>query len=149
MNNDKKINILIKKIKKCEIISDDLYEYIYEEFCKWMDNRKYDFEEILLEGWWIFNKDYLFYRSIYINSTCLRTLYDQETYDIYKDEFKNDEDNKPVIHECTGKLLRRWYNLKDQQRSKVRRIIREESGKKSSYLFLLSSDIIRLLHTYL
>ena len=149
MNNDHKINILIKKIKKCEIISDDLYKYIYEEFCKWMDNRKYDFEEILLEGWWIFNKDYMFYRSIYINSTCLRTLYDQETYDIYKDEFKNDEDNKPVIHECTGKLLRRWYNLKDQQKSKERRIIREESGKKSSYLFLLSSDIIKLLHSYL
>tara|TARA_B100000674_G_C37486895_1_gene754055 strand:+ start:238 stop:687 length:450 start_codon:yes stop_codon:yes gene_type:complete len=149
MNNDHKINILIKKIKKCEIICDDLYKYIYEEFCKWMDNRKYDFEEILLEGWWIFNKDYMFYRSIYINSTCLRTLYDQETYDIYKDEFKNDEDNKPVIHECTGKLLRRWYNLKDQQKSKERRIIREESGKKSSYLFLLSSDIIKLLHSYL
>ena len=63
-----------------------------------MDKRNYDFEEILLEGWWIFNKDYMFYRSIYINSTCLRTLYDQETYDIYKNEFKNDEDNKPVIH---------------------------------------------------
>jgi hypothetical protein len=39
MNSDKKINILIQKIKKCEKINDDLYNYIYQEFSKWIDRK--------------------------------------------------------------------------------------------------------------
>ena len=118
MNTDQKINILIQKIKKCEKINDDLYNYIYEEFSKWIDRKNEDLEEIILDCWWCWKKDYMFYRSLYINSTCLRTLFNQKTYEIFKDHFENDENSKPVIHECTGKLLRRWYNLKDQQKSK-------------------------------
>lgn len=149
MNQDQKINILIKKIKKCEKINDELYGFIYEEFCKWIERRHKDRLEIFEDSWWYWMKDYLFYHSLYINSSCLRTLYDQKTYEIFKNEFKKDENNRAVIHKCTGKLLRRWYNLKDQQTSKEKKIILQESHKKRSYLFLLPTDIINKLYKYL
>ena len=146
MNLDPKVNLLIKKIKKCEKINDDLYNYIYQEYNKWIKIRNDDWEEIYFDNWWFYQKEYLFYESLYINSTCLRTLFNQDTFKIFN---KNDQNFNVLINKSTRRLLRRWYNLKDQQTSKEIKIINQESQKKCSYLFLLSNDIIRLLNQYL
>ena len=146
MNLDPKVNLLIKKIKKCEKINDDLYNYIYQEYNKWIKIRNDDWEEIYFDNWWYYQKEFLFYESLYINSTCLRTLFNQDTFKIFN---KNDQNFNVLINKSTRRLLRRWYNLKDQQTSKEIKIINQESQKKCSYLFLLSNDIIRLLNQYL
>ena len=94
-------------------------------------------------------KDYLFYHSLYINSSCLRTLYNQKTYEIFKDEFKKDENNRAVIHK---NVLINYYEggiiLKINKQVK-KKIILQESHKKRSYLFLLPTDIINNLYKYL
>ena len=64
MNRDRKINILIKKIKKCEKINDELYDYIYREFCKWIERRHKDRLEIFEDSWLCWMKEYLFYHYL-------------------------------------------------------------------------------------
>ena len=141
MNADPKINRLIKQIKACTRVEDELYQYVCKEFRTWVKRRREDFEDILLDdGWWYYYKDYMFYHSLYRNSTCLRALHQQTTIEV---------DCGKGGMECTGKLLRRWYNLRDQQRSKEKRIVHEESHNNNSYFYALSSDIIKLVFQFL
>ena len=142
-------DIIIKKLKKCERIDNNLYTCICQKYQFWVDKKQEDRWDIIYDGFWIWEKDYLFYQSLYINSSCLRTLFNQQINIIRSVEIINEKDKntKQLFNDCmeNSKLIRRWYNLKDQQSSKERKVIQEESQKKKSYLFLLPVDIFKLI----
>ena len=139
-----KLKILIKKLKTCEKIDDNLYEYIYNLYHK-ENNKEFFYRIEWQEDDYENKKQFMFYRSLFINSSCLRVLYNQENY------FKgfNMLYNKPIDHECTGKLLRRWYTIQDMKTSKIIRFIKNQINNRNSYFYYLSKDLIKLICNYL